>query len=489
LPNAGALGNLGSCSDPSSLQGLNIGAVDEYDRTDVGQSISLANVPDGTYWLRVVVDPDNYLADNDKSNSETDVKLAITGNNVQVLQTVTPVLNAPPGITVTSPSNGATISATFQLAASTLMTSGVQFLIDGQSLGNVVSTAPYTVYWDTKTVPNGTHWLAAQTTDPTGVVGTSAVVAVTVSNTGNTAPTVQLTSPASGSTLSASVTLYATAAGNQPIANVTFFVDSAQVGTPLTSPPYSISWDTTTVSDGQHVITVSVTDSLGNTGHSTPVTVTVDNSHPPKLIGKDVSISVDGQGTISTPPFSTSTAGDLLLAFVGYDGPSNSAQTATVSGAGLTWTLLERSNTQPGTSEIWSARVAGTLSGMTVRSQPGSGTSYRGSLTVIAFTNAAGTSVVGRTGALSGAPDIPLPGVLAGDWVFAVGNDWDRAIARTPVSGQVLVHQWLDTQSGDTYWVQSTATPSTANGVVDIHDSSPTSDRWNYAAVEVVATH
>jgi hypothetical protein len=489
LPNAGALGNLGSCLDPTSLRGLNIGAVDEYDRTDVGQSISLANVPDGTYWLRVVVDPDNYLADNDKSNSETDVKLAITGNNVQVLQTVTPVLNAPPGITVTSPSNGATISATFQLAASTLMTSGVQFLIDGQSLGNVVSTAPYTVYWDTKTVPNGTHWLAAQTTDPTGVVGTSAVVAVTVSNTGNTAPTVQLTSPASGSTLSASVTLYATAAGNQPIANVTFFVDSAQVGTPLTSPPYSISWDTTTVSDGQHVITVSVTDSLGNTGHSTPVTVTVDNSHPPKLIGKDVSISVDGQGTISTPPFSTSTAGDLLLAFVGYDGPSNSAQTATVSGAGLTWTLLERSNTQPGTSEIWSARVAGTLSGMTVRSQPGSGTSYRGSLTVIAFTNAAGTSVVGRTGALSGAPDIPLPGVLAGDWVFAVGNDWDRAIARTPVSGQVLVHQWLDTQSGDTYWVQSTATPSTANGVVDIHDSSPTSDRWNYAAVEVVATH
>jgi hypothetical protein len=57
---------------------------------------------------------------------------------------------------------------------------------------------------------------------------------------------------------------------------------------------------------------------------------------------------------------------------------------------------------------------------------------------VIAFPNAYGTRVVGRAGAPSGAPDIYLPGVIAGSWVFAVGNDWDNAIARTPVSGQVL---------------------------------------------------
>ena len=124
---------------------------------------------------------------------------------------------------------------------------------------------------------------------------------------------------------------------------------------------------------------------------------------------------------------------------------------------------------------------------MTVSSQVGSG--FRGSLTVVAFTNTAGTSVVARTGAPTGAPDIPLPGVIAGDWVFAVGNDWDNAIARVPVSGQVLVHQQIDTVVGDTYWVQSTAAPSTANALVDIHDTAPTTDRWNYAAVEIVAAH
>jgi hypothetical protein len=107
---------------------------------------------------------------------------------------------------------------------------------------------------------------------------------------------------------------------------------------------------------------------------------------------------------------------------------------------------------------------------------------------VLAFTNASGAGIVGRAGAPTGAPDVYLPGVFAGNWVFAVGNDWDKAIGRTPVSGQVLVHQRIDTQSGDTFWVQSTAAPSLADGLVDIHDTAPTTDQWNYAAVEIVAT-
>jgi len=488
LPNAGALGNLGSCSDPTSLRGLDIGAVDEYDQTDAGQSISIAGLPDGTYWLRALVDPNNYLAETDKTNNETDVELTITGNTVQPLKTLIPVLNAPPSITLNSPSNGTTISGTVQLTANTSTTSGVQYLIDGQAFGGVASAPPYSASWDTTTVPNGAHWLAAQTTDPTGIIGTSAVALVTVSNTTSTGPVIQLTSPATGSILSATVTLYATVGSSQPISNVVFYVDLVQVGLPVTATPYMISWDTTKVADGQHTVTVSATDTLGNVGKSAPVTVTVNNSHPANLIGTEVSLSVDGQGTMTTPPFSTTTVGDLLVAFVSYDGPSGSAQTATVSGAGLNWILLERSNTQSGTAEIWSARANGTLSAVTVSSQPGAGSAYHGSLTVIAFTNAAGTSVVGRTGASSGAPDIPLPGVIAGDWVFAVGNDWDNAIARTPVSGQVLVHQRVDTQAGDTYWVQSTTAPSTANALVDIHDSAPTSDQWNYAAVEIAAT-
>lgn len=489
LPNAGALGNLGSCADPTSLRGLDIGAVDEYDQTDPGQSISITGVPDGTYWLRALVDPDNFLAEKDKTNNETDTELTITGTTVQVLKTVTPTLNNPPAISMVSPANNVTVSRIVQLSATTAAgAGGVQFLIDGENFGSRITTAPYNLSWDTTTVPNGTHWLAAQTTDPTGIIGTSAVVLVNVANSSSTGPVVQLTDPAIGSILSATVTLYATVASSQSIANVNFFVDNVAVGSPVSAAPYMISWDTTAVPDGQHVITVSATDSLGNVGNSVPVTVNVDNSHPALPIGKDAMVSVDGVGTLTTTSFSTANASDLVIAFVATDGPAGSPQMANVSGAGLTWTLLERSNTQSGTAEIWAARADGTLSNVTVTALTGMG-SYHGSLTVIAFTNAAGTSVVGRTGAPSGAPDIMLPGVIAGDWVFAVGNDWDNAIARTPSSGQVLVHQKLDMQVGDTYWVQSATVPSTANALVDIHDTAPTSDRWNYAAVEVVAVH
>lgn len=490
LPHAGETGDFGSCSDPTSLRGLHIGAVDEYDESAPGQSIIIGDLSDGTYWLRAVADANNYFAESDKTNNETDVLLTIRGNNVQVQKTIIPVLDNPPAIALTSPAPGTVVSGDVALTSSPATASGVQYLLDGLPHGPIVSTGPsYNLSWNTTTVPDGSHWLAAQTTDPTtGIIGTSEIAVVTVNNATSSGPVVRLTDPANGSILSATAALYATVASNQTIANVEFFVDNISVGK-VTSPPYMISWDTTTVPDGPHQLKASATDSLGNVSNSALVIPTVNNSHPAKLIEKDVSISVDGQGTITTPPFSTTTANDLLVAFLAYDGPSNSAQTTNISGAGLTWTLLVRSNTQSGTSEIWSARADGTLSNVTVESLHGADGDFHGSLSVIAFTNAAGTSVVGRAGAPSGAPDIYLPGVVAGDWVFAVGNDGDGAIARTPVSEQELVHQEVDTTDGNTFWVQSTTEPSTINGLVNIHDTKPTDNQWNYAAVEIVATH
>jgi hypothetical protein len=488
LPNAGALGNLGSCSDPTSLRGLNIGAVDEYDQTDEGQSISLAGVPDGTYWLRAIVDPDNFLFESDKGNNETDVKLTISGNTVTVLQTVTPVLPPPPSITLTSPADQTQASGTVNLTASTATGTAVQFLLDGQTLGSPVAASPYTLAWDTAAVPNGEHWMAAQTTDPTsGRTGTSAVARVTVVNGGSNPPVVTVTSPSAGATVSAVVSVGATVADAAPIVGVQFYVDGVPVGAPLTAAPYLMFWNTLTVADGPHALTASATDSFNLTGTSAPVTVTVDNSHPPNTIGIDATVYSDASGTMTTPAFSTTTNSDLLVAFVAYDGPSNAPQTASVSGASLPWTLLKRSNAQDGTSEIWAVKTSDFLTNVTVTSQPGV-SGYHGSLVVVAFTNAAGPGIVGQASAPSGAPDIYLPGVSAGDWVFAVGNDWDSAVGRVPVGGQVLVHQRIDSGTGDTYWVQSTAAPSTATGLVDIHDNSPTTDQWNYAAVEIVAT-
>jgi len=488
LTNAGAFGNWGSCNDPTSLRGLSIGAVDEYDQTDEGQAIAIGNLPNGHYWLRSMVDPYNYLAESNETNNETDVEVAITGSSVQVLQSVHPVLSIPPQISLISPSAGS-VTGMVTLAASTPVAggSGVQFLVDGLPFGNPVAGPTYTLAWDTGSVPNGTHWLAAQVADATGHFGTAPVVIVTVTNQSTVPPTVQLTSPDPGSTVSAVITVSANAAAQTGVPSVQFYVDGAALGAPVTSPPFMTSWDTETLAAGPHTLTASASDQGGLSSTSAPVVVTVDNSHPPNRIGVDVAVYEDGADVMQTVPFATTTSSDLLVAFVGYDGPDNTPQTATVTGAGLTWQLAKRSNAQNGTAEIWFAVATDFLSSVTVSSQPGIG-GYHGSVSVLAFTNAAGPGIVGQASAPTGAPDIYLPGVFAGNWVFAVGNDWDNAISRAPVSGQVLVHQRLDTSTGDTYWVQSTTAPSTVDGLVDIHDNAPLTDRWNYAAVEIVAT-
>src|SRR5262249_35169639 len=272
LPNAGALGNLGPCTDPTSLRGLDIGAVDEYNGSDPGQSISLTGVPDGTYWLRAIVDPNNFLVESDKSNNETDVLVTISGKTVTVHQTMVPVLPPPPGITVSSPLDQTIVSGMTTLAANPASGTTVQFLVDGQLLGSPV-TSPYELAWDTTTVVDGSHWIAAQTTDTSsGITGTSPVVRVTVANAGINPPLITVTSPAEGSTVSAILTIAATVASAAPITGVQFYVDGTPVGAPLTAPPFLMPWDTRTVGDGPHTITASATDSLNLTGTSAAVT-------------------------------------------------------------------------------------------------------------------------------------------------------------------------------------------------------------------------
>jgi hypothetical protein len=195
----------------------------------------------------------------------------------------------------------------------------------------------------------------------------------------------------------------------------------------------------------------------------------------------------DGNGTRTTASFSTTTPGDVLVAFAASDGPAGGAQSVIVSGAGLTWGLVRRSNTQRGTAEVWAATAATALTNVTVRSTQ-TATGYHQSLTVVAFAGAAGVGASASAGAASGAPSVALMTTGAGSLVYGVGNDWDRAIARTLGGGQALVHQWVDTSVGDTFWVQNVVGALGAGGTIaNLNDSAPTADRWNLAAIEILA--
>lgn len=90
-----------------------------------------------------------------------------------------------------------------------------------------------------------------------------------------TDPTVSITSPTSGSNVTGTISVTATASDNVGVVGVQFKLDGANLGSEDTSSPYSVSWNTGTASAGSHSLTATARDAAGNTKTSTAVSVTV----------------------------------------------------------------------------------------------------------------------------------------------------------------------------------------------------------------------
>lgn len=90
-----------------------------------------------------------------------------------------------------------------------------------------------------------------------------------------TAPTTSLTAPAAG-TVSGTITVSANASDNVGVTKVEFYAGAALIGTDTTTP-YSISWNTTTVANGNYTLTSKAYDAANNIGTSAGVVVTVSN--------------------------------------------------------------------------------------------------------------------------------------------------------------------------------------------------------------------
>ncbi|GEM_PF-2163871 len=100
-------------------------------------------------------------------------------------------------------------------------------------------------------------------------------VPITVASTGatdTTQPTVSITSPANGATVSGLINVYADAADNVGVTKVEFSVDGLLKAT-VTQNPYFFSWLATPL--GSHTFTAKAYDAAGNVGQSSAVTVNV----------------------------------------------------------------------------------------------------------------------------------------------------------------------------------------------------------------------
>ena len=75
LPNFVGSAEYVSCG--SQVQGISVGWYDVYGKSLPGQNIDVTDVPDGTYWLESVVDPDNTVLESDETNNTTRIKVTV----------------------------------------------------------------------------------------------------------------------------------------------------------------------------------------------------------------------------------------------------------------------------------------------------------------------------------------------------------------------------------------------------------------------------
>ncbi len=256
--------------------------------------------------------------------------------------------NMAPTVSMTSPTNGAsyTAPASVTLMAAAADSDGsvakVEFYAGAIKLGEALS-APYTLTWSG--VAAGSYSLTAVVTDNLGATATSTPVSIIVNATGNALPTVSMTSPTNGAsyTAPASVTLMAAAADSDgSVAKVEFYAGAIKLGEAL-SAPYTLTWSG--VAAGSYSLTAVVTDNLGATATSTPVSITVTGGS-----GSSINVALQANGGVATASSQNAYPGYVVTAVNNGDRKGANCNT------GGCWV--------DGTAGVWPDWVQVTFSGL-----------------------------------------------------------------------------------------------------------------------------
>jgi beta-lactamase superfamily II metal-dependent hydrolase len=116
-------------------------------------------------------------------------------------------------------------------------------------------------------------------------------------------PATSITSPASGATVSGTISVTASATDDVGVTLVEFYLDGVLQASDTTAP-YAWSWNTTGAINGAHTLTSKAYDAAANVGTSSPIPVTVNNP-----VGLDLSnwriVQANGSATFYLPAGTT----------------------------------------------------------------------------------------------------------------------------------------------------------------------------------------
>lgn len=187
-------------------------------------------------------------------------------------------INKNPEIIITEPDYLDVMSGTFNIT--TVNTtyydatmSSVKFYANGELL-QTDTIFPFGYAWNTLLTPDGEKRIEVRATDSSGRVGVAYRTAI-VQN-GVTGPFMALLEPDDTElTVSNNVQFAVTAADLDGVQDVEFFVNGVSKMV-RTETPYIYTWDSKSVSNGEHTITIVATDNTANTSEII-VTLIVEN--------------------------------------------------------------------------------------------------------------------------------------------------------------------------------------------------------------------
>ena len=231
--------------------------------------------------------------------------------------------------------NSGTLTLVSNFASTSGRTASTVVIYEGVPGRNGTVTQLSSTATTTITPAVGEHFYYAKITQDDGNILWSAPIWVTQSNSADTTPP---TVSAGESGSSGTITLSASATDNVGVSKVEFYVDSALKGT-VTSSPYSMTLNSTSLSNASHSLVAKAYDAANNVGTSSAVSFTINNptsdTTPPT-----VSVSESGSsGTITLSATATDNVGVSKVEFY-VDGTLKATSTASPYSTTLNSTTL-----------------------------------------------------------------------------------------------------------------------------------------------------
>jgi len=203
---------------------------------------------------------------------QTDMNTAVGGTP--------PPDTTAPTVSITAPANNSAVAGTITVSATAsdnIAVAGVQFLLDGASLGAEDTTSPYGVSWSTASAASGPHTLSARARDAAGNTATATAVSVTVDNQ-PPAGTVVINGGATlTNTTAVTLTLSATDAASA-VTQMRFSNDGTTYSAAETYAPSRV-W-TMATADGTKTVYVQFKDAVGNWSAAATDTIVLDTTPP-----------------------------------------------------------------------------------------------------------------------------------------------------------------------------------------------------------------